>query len=464
VTQARRLTLAALVVVVAAACAGPPWYMGEPLDGTPSIPPTRARLSFRKQRAEARRAHAAGETVLELGALLALDEVERLDDDERARLVSLLERRAAELHQLGRPIAESRDLARVARLAPARGAGLLGERAAAERAAGDAFLGIGALSDARAACARARALGAADLDVRVLALWGPPPSETTPVSTLRAAVRELPLRAVGPFAAVYVARGGADRATLARGLAAAKQEKLEALAVKLAAALDGRRAPEETPHEPVDGGAAGAGGDAAAPGPPDEDASADGARDALDARWSSPTPPPVPVPSDLRAWMLGGVTIAARLLPLSLSHPEILDDLPRAVRWIDLLLIEDATAPDTLALAAYVYGRAGRLGGTERMLMELAYRSPDRAAGLARGAAVWDRVGRPREACAQWIRAARWRDDPEDPTWRTAITCARRDPGAGDAREIRGYVLARARPERRAALAASLDAVDENPL
>ena len=89
--------------------------------------------------------------------------------------------------------------------------------------------------------------------------------------------------------------------------------------------------------------------------------------------------------------------------------------------------------------------------------MELAYHSPDRAAGMARGATVWERLGRPREACAQWIRAARWRDDPEDPVWRKAVACARRDPGAGDAKAIRDYVVSRARPDRRDAIAAALD-------
>jgi hypothetical protein len=125
---------------------------------------------------------------------------------------------------------------------------------------------------------------------------------------------------------------------------------------------------------------------------------------------------------------------------------------------VDLLLGEDETSPEILELAALVFGRAARFGGTERMLMELAYATPDRADGLARGAAVWERLGRTREACAQWMRAAKWRDDAEDPTWRIAISCARRDPGAGDWREIRGYVLSRARPERRSAVAATLDA------
>ena len=145
-------------------------------------------------------------------------------------------------------------------------------------------------------------------------------------------------------------------------------------------------------------------------------------------------------------------------MPLVAAHPEVLDDVGRAVGWIDLLLDEDGASPRVLALAALVFGRAGRFGGTERMLMELTYASPDRAEGLARGAEIWAEVGRPREACAQWVRAARWRDDPEDPEWRAAISCARRDPGVADWRQIRTYVLSRARPERRAALAAALDA------
>src|SRR5262249_5224299 len=139
------------------------------------------------------------------------------------------------------------------------------------------------------------------------------------------------------------------------------------------------------------------------------------------------------------------------------ASPSVLDPQDRALSWAELLLAEDPTSPDVLELVAWIFGRAGRFGGTDRMLMELAYHTPDRAAGLARGAAVWDRLGRPREACAQWIRAARWRDDPEDPIWRTALACARRDPGAGDARAIRDYVIGRARPERREAIAAALD-------
>jgi hypothetical protein len=459
VTVRGRVVAALALGALAASCAGPPWYMGEPLDGHPSVPPTRAHLSFRQQRAEAARAGAAGEPLLELRALLALDEAERLTDEERARLVTQLEQRARMFHALGRPIAESGDLERVARLAPARGAGLLEERAGAARAAGDAWLAVGALAEARVAYERARGLGASEMDFRVRALWGQPPSDATPLAELRAAITALPLRAVGPVASVYLARGGSERGALERALSAARQEHLETLAVRAELALADADAKKTT----ADGGAAedGPALDAADPG---DDGGQDGGTP-LDAAPDADLDPdaalrplPLPVPANLGAWMLGHVCISARLMPLANDHPEILDDVPRAVRWIDLALDEDATTPETLELAAYVFGRARRLGGTERMLMELAYATPDRAVGLARGAAVWERLARPREACAQWIRAAKWRDDPEDPLWRQAIGCARRDPGAGDWRELRGYVLGRARPERRASLAATLDA------
>src|SRR6185437_7968096 len=143
----------------------------------------------------------------------------------------------------------------------------------------------------------------------------------------------------------------------------------------------------------------------------------------------APAPPPAPVatpamPADVGAWVLGGPSLEARLLPLAAAYPAVLDDGPRALRWADLLLEEDPTSPYVLELVATIFGRDGRFGGTARMLMELAFHTPDRPAGLARGAVVWERLGRPREACAQWIRAARWRDEPADPLWLRA-------PGAG---------------------------------
>ena len=462
----RRAVLLAAALALGASCAGPPWFMGAPLDGRPSIPPTRKNLSFKERRAAATTARTKGQTVVEIGHLIALDELERLLPEQLQRLVGLLERRAVDFHALGRAIPESRDLARLARLDPARGAALVRERADADRAAGDAWLAVGATDEARASYERAMQLGAADMDFRVRALWGHPPPATTTLAELRLAIAELPLRAVPPLAFAYVTHGGSEPATLARALAAARQERLEGLAARVGDALRGgavalRGAGDGAPSRGAGDGAPSR--DAGAP----EAGAADGgvapevaARDVA-ARWdgaSLDVPAPVPVPAELESWVLCGSTISARLLPVVRAHPEVLDDVARAVAWIDLLLAEDETSPEILELAAFVFGRASRFGGTERMLMELTYASPDRALGMERGAAVWERLGRGREACAQWIHAARWRDDAEDPTWRRAISCARRDPGAGDWREIRGYVLGRARPDRRAALAASLDA------
>jgi len=338
----RRLAAVAAAVLIAG-CGAPPWRMGSPLDGRPSIPPTSARPTAEQARATAARERAAGRTVLEMAALLEIDVAEKLTAADRIRLADLLVARAAELHGLGRAIPESADLEEVARLDPARGARLVTARAVAAAAAGDAWKAIGARAEAQVAYTRAAALG---------------------------------------------------------GI---------------------------TPGE-------------------------------LGLRPSRPTPPPVNVtPDALDAWLLSGPSLSARLLPLAAVSPAVLDGGPRALVWAELLLSEDPTSPDVRAAVATIFGRAGRLGGTEQMLMELTYYSPDRAAGLARGAVVWERVGRVREACAQWIRAARWRDDPEDPAWVKAAACARRDPGAADWREIRDYVLARARPERRDALAAALD-------
>jgi hypothetical protein len=336
------------VWAMAAGCSLPPWQIGRPLDGRPSIPATEARPTPAEARQTAARARLAGEPVLELRALAELERSWRLDAvlraeptvDEIARLAELLFRRAAMFHILGRPIPESRDLEAAARLDPARGSSLLVERARAAAAAGDCWKAIDAPAEARAAFTLAARLGGVAPD-----------------------------------------------------------------------------APPATPAPLI----------------------------------------PTNVPLDIERWVLGGPTLSGRLLPLAAARPKVLDDVPRALRWAEILLEEDPTSPDVLELVALIFGRAGRFGGTDRMLMELTFHTPDRAAGLARGAAVWDQLGRPREACAQRIRAARWRDQPTDPLWVKAISCARKDPGAGSWQEIRAYVLASARPEQRDAIAAALD-------
>jgi tetratricopeptide (TPR) repeat protein len=173
---------------------------------------------------------------------------------------------------------------------------------------------------------------------------------------------------------------------------------------------------------------------------------------------ATPEPLPSPLPQDLASWVLQSPALSTRVLPLAVAAPWVLDDQPRALSWAELLLDEDPSSPDVLALVALIFGHAGRFGGTERMLTELTFYTPDRASGLARGAQIWEQVGRTREACAQWIRAARWRDEPEDPLWLKAIACAHRDPGAGDWREIRAYVLDRTPAADRDDAAARLDA------
>ncbi|HEY7376190.1 MAG TPA: hypothetical protein VIF57_28775 [Polyangia bacterium] len=340
-----RRWLLVLASVALLDCGAPPWRLGRPRDGRPSIPPQPAIATLAASAAAAAAAQASGRRVLEIAALTQLDAAGQLTGPARARLVELLIARAVEFRGMGRAIPASADLETVARLDAVRGVQLVPARALAAAAAGDAWKAIGAREEAQAAHARAAALGGVRPgEVGIVARHAPPPP--------------------------------------------------------------------------------------AAGGKP---------------------------PADVDGYVLGGAALSSRLLPLAAAFPSVLDDQARALTWAELLLAEDPTSPDVLELVALIFGRARRFGGTDRMLMELAYHSPDRPAGIARGAAVWDRLGRTREACAQWIRAARWRDDPEDPVWRAAVACARRDPGAGDARAIRDYVLTRARPERREVIAAALD-------
>ena len=135
----------ALVGAAAAApgCAFPPWSMGAPLDGRPSIPATTEAPSIPSLRALAVAQRAAGHTALELKALAAIARAERLKADERERVVALLEQRARELLALGRAVPACDDLRELEELAPARARALAALHAAAERDAGDAWLAVG---------------------------------------------------------------------------------------------------------------------------------------------------------------------------------------------------------------------------------------------------------------------------------------------------------------------------------
>src|SRR3954469_21847547 len=199
----------ALIVVALAApsCAFPPWSMGAPLDGRPSIPATTAAPSIPSLRALAVAERAAGHTALELKALDAIARAERLNPDERDRVIVLLEQRARELLALGRAVPACEDLRELEALAPARARAMAPQHATAERDAGDAWLAVGDAGHAREAYEIAASLGAAETDFR-LAAAVQPPARIEPGAAERA-VLELPLRAVPPYAEIYLDGGAA---------------------------------------------------------------------------------------------------------------------------------------------------------------------------------------------------------------------------------------------------------------
>ena len=424
-TRALRLLGAALLC---AGCAGPPWLMGRPLSGRPSIPPTTLNLTVAQLRGEAAAARDTGLTSREFAPLFELETLDFLGADQRGRLVELLALRARDFQAMGRAIPRSDDLEHLAGLAPQQGRALRTTRALALRDAGDAWLAIGEDARARAAYSQAGDLGAPGVSFRLIAATGTAPSANTLLRDLRQAIVELPLRVLRPFGDVYLRKHGDDRATLQRLFAAARQASDPTLMERLAEAIDRLPPADSATAEP----------------PP-----------------SAPPPLTPPPGVDPERWAMGGPTLSRRLLPLLAARPDLLAPGEQSRAWALALQAEDPTSPAVHEATALIDGLAGRFGGVERKLTDLVYYSPDRYDGFLRAATVWDRVGRPRDACVLRVRAARWRDDPEDALWRDAIACTRGDPGAGDWRAIRQYVLDRAPPARRDAVAAFLDtAVD----
>lgn len=433
VSEGARAFLAAAVALVAG-CAGAPWHMGAPLDGKPSIPEVSEWPGPKVLRERAAGERAVCRKATELRALLDLERAARLGTEERDRLVCLLGERASAFRSLRRGQPWARDLKTVERLAPGRVP--RAARAEAETAAGDELLAAGDLDGARAAFDRAAAVGGQGLEVRHVAARAEPPPAAWSPADIASALASLPPRAAAPFAQEYLRRGGHDSIALQRCVRAAREAGRPELATLARARLT-------------------AGSSTAVP-PPTGDR-----RVALPPRFlaveSCGAACDVP-PGDLDRWPLAGASVAFRLIPLLRQNAKLMAPGDRSREWADLMLAEDPSAPEVLEIAAMIDGLGGRTGGAERRLGDLVYWSRDRRQGLETAARVWETLGRTRPGCAAWVRAARWSDDPEDPAWDKAVACARKDPGAGSWRQIRDYVVSRAPPERRNAVAARLDA------
>jgi hypothetical protein len=150
-----RLLMLLLLPPLAAACAGTPWFLGEPLDGRPAIPPQSRAGTVAQHRRAYEGAHATGAKLIELQELAALEARDALRRPERARYIALIEERAGDWEALGRSIPLAADLGHLVELVPGRAAELGPRLAAAERGAAERWQAIG--ETARAERARRRA-------------------------------------------------------------------------------------------------------------------------------------------------------------------------------------------------------------------------------------------------------------------------------------------------------------------
>lgn len=398
-------------------CAGPPWYIGEPLGGTPAIPPDTQAKTVAQHRAALADARARGDRVAELAALDALEKRGALHPEEAQRFVELLALRARDWTALGRPIPLAADLRHIIALAPGRALPLSARLRHAERAAGDLWLGLGQAGRAEAEYRAAEKLGAEGMDFRFRAVWGASVADLDD-ATLDQAMAELPARALEPFTKQYVQRDGGDPRLLRRAWEAARTYGPAALRARLEALPD---APAFTAEGP-------------APKPNEREALASA------EAFKSAAPRTPPAADDL---LSTGPSLARVLLPAVAAYPQLLAPGPRSRLWGQRLLAEDPTSPDSLEVAALIEARAGRLGGAEQRLVDLVFYSPDRATGYERAAQVWKQVGDVRRECLAWDHATR--EGPvDDPRWCGLLACARRDPGGVDPNAIASYIREKA--------------------
>jgi hypothetical protein len=458
----RRPVVALILALLATAlvgCGGTPWFLGAPLDGHPSIPPRSRVVTVAEHRQNAELAFAAGNRVVEIAELEALEERDSLRDAERGRLVTLLLARAADWVALQRPIPLEADLRNVIALAPGRRLALVRPLRRAERAAGDAWLAMGQNARAEEAYRSAERDGMGGMTYRLRAVWGAVVGDLE-LATLEEALTELPERVLAPFSDAYLAAGGSQPTVLRRARKAARVFGPPALLDRLDAVVP---VPSTAaPDAGAPGGAAPLSGSSAA--------AAGGAQTLplgappLGSPTPSLAPPPPPTPSpspspsastpggppgqrpsspDLWRDLYGGPTLARRLIPAARRHPELLEPGPASRDFVVRLLDEDPTSPDSLELAALIEARAGRVDSAASKLEDLVFYSGDKVEGASRVAGVWQRVGQSRRACAAWEQAA-LAGAVDDPNWCRFLACAAETPGATNLPEARRFVSARA--------------------
>jgi len=226
--------VALIVTLVGSGCAGPPWYLGQPLGGRPAIPPSSQAKTVAQHRADADDARAGRDRVGEIAALNELEKRGALRPDEEKRLVELLALRARDWAALGRPIPLADDLRHIIALAPARTLPLSPRLRAAERAAGDLWLGLGEVTRAEAEYRAAQKLGAGSMDIRFRAVWGASVADLD-MEALARALSQLPERALAPFSTQYLEGGGTDPRLLRRAWNAARTYGPPALRARLEA-------------------------------------------------------------------------------------------------------------------------------------------------------------------------------------------------------------------------------------
>lgn len=413
-------TLVTLVsVLLAAGCAGAPWFLGEPLDGKPAIPATSRAATVADHRRALEHARAAEQKVIELAELCALEDRGALHIADTKRLIELLKERARDWSALGRAIPLAADLRHIVALDPTRARSLGRVLGVALRGAGDAWLALGENARAEEEYSGAQRLGADGMDYRLRAAWGASPADLDGEAITRA-VAVLPERVLAPFVSAYLDAGGAQPRLLRRAWMAARVYGPPALQARI----------EATP--------AAAGFESLAPASSRSPASplSRGAGEGSTPRVTVIEPGP-------DEWLFSGPTLARTLLPLAEMFPDLLAPGVRSRTWADRLVAEDPTSPDSLEVAALIDARAGRLGGAARKLGDLVYYSADRAAGYERTARVWRRVGQVRRACVAFERAAHlgaW----DDPRWCDLVACARDDKGAANSEAVDRYVKERA--------------------